>query len=128
MRLSPRALSASVAAGRVVIGTALIAVPGRAARQWTGAATESGGGAVAVRGLGARDLALGAVTLLALSDADDRTLAPALVAACAFADLCDGAASLAGRRGIPATGALIGVGALGAAALGAGLAAQLRRG
>ena len=79
MPASARAVSATVAAGRVVIGAALLAAPGAMARQWMGSVAETDGGALAIRAFGGRDLALGAATLLALRDADDRVLAPALV-------------------------------------------------
>ena len=125
--LSARAVSMAVAAGRVAIGGALLAAPARAGRGWMGAAAETGGGSVAIRALGGRDLALGAVTLAALSRGDEDALSPILVACGGFADLCDGAALLAARRELPALGAVTGVLALGSAALGAGLAAALRR-
>ena len=123
--LSPRSLSASVAAGRVVIGAALLAAPGATGRPWLGAAAETGGGGVAVRALGARDFTLGALTLLALRDAGP--LAPALVAGSAFCDLSDGAALFVARREVPPAGVATGVFALGSAALGAALALALRR-
>ena len=125
--LSARALSASVAAGRVVVGALLLAAPARAGRGWMGAAAETGGGGVAIRAFGGRDMALGAVTLLALSAGDEHTLTPALVAGGAFSDLCDGAALLAARRDVPALGVATGVFAFGSAVLGAGLARALRR-
>ena len=48
-----------LAAGRVVIGLALLASPSLAATRWLGPAVGSGGPAVAVRALGVRDSALG---------------------------------------------------------------------
>ena len=49
-----------LAAGRVVIGLALLASPSLAATRWLGPAVGSGGQAVAVRALGIRDAAIGA--------------------------------------------------------------------
>jgi hypothetical protein len=123
--LSSRALSASVAAGRVVIGAALLAAPAATGRRWLGSAAETGGGGVAVRALGARDFTLGVLTLVALRD--ESPLGPVLVAGSAFCDLADGGALLAARREVPAAGVATGVFAFGSAALGAGLARALLR-
>jgi hypothetical protein len=57
--------------GRIAIGGLLFVAPRRAARAWT---TESNGSAIsalAVRGLGARDVAIGMGTLAALEGGGD---------------------------------------------------------
>ncbi len=51
---------------RVVIGTVLVVAPGAAGRRWIGDAATDPRVKVAVRGLGARDLALGLGALRAL--------------------------------------------------------------
>lgn len=122
---SARTLSTAVAVGRVGIGAAMLAAPARFGRPWLGAAAETGGGGVAVRALGARDLALGALTAAALGG---RLSSPAvLVAASGFCDLADGAALLAARREVPPAGVATGVFAFGSAALGFALARSLQR-
>ena len=126
--LSPRALSTVVAAGRVGIGAAMLARPARFGRPWLGAAAETGGGGVAVRALGARDLTLGALTAAALGGRfGSPSSTVALVAASGFCDLADGVALVAARREVPPAGLATGVFALGSAALGFSLARSLQR-
>ncbi|MFL5780362.1 MAG: hypothetical protein ACJ760_03535 [Thermoleophilaceae bacterium] len=57
----------AIAAGRVLIGAALLASPDLAA-QWAGADARRPGGRLVTRALGARDAALGAGTLLSGGD------------------------------------------------------------
>src|SRR5919106_2583500 len=57
--------------GRVAFGALMVLAPRRAARLWTGESEESAISAMAVRGLGARDLAIGMGTLVALEDDGD---------------------------------------------------------
>lgn len=123
--LSPRASSTLVGAGRIGAGSALLAAPAAVGRPWLGAAAETSGGRVAVRALGARDLALGVVTVAALSGRLEGSTAPALVAASAFCDLADGVALLAARKDVPALGVGVGVFAFGSALFGFALARQL---
>lgn len=52
--------------GRIVIGAGAFLAPRRFGRAWTGDSAEEVTSAMAVRGLGARDVALGLGTLLAL--------------------------------------------------------------
>ena len=97
---SPRALSTLLAAGRVGAGAALTVAPATVGRPWLGAAAESPGGSVAVRALGIRDLALGALTVASLSGRlGSPATAATLVAASAVCDLVDGAASLQSAPG-----------------------------
>ena len=125
--VSPRAQATLVAAGRVGIGAAMLAAPARFGRPWLGAPAETGGGGVAVRALGARDLALGALTAASLSGRlGSPSTATTLVAASGGCDLVDGVALLAARREIPAAGVATGVFALGSALGGFALARQLR--
>jgi len=127
--LSPRALSTVLALGRVGVGAALLGAPGSTGRLFLGAPAESGGGGVAVRAFGGRDLALGALTAASLSGRlGSASTATTLVAAGGFCDLVDGVALLAARREIPAAGLATGVFALGSALFGFALARQLRAG
>ena len=59
-------IARAAAAGRIVIGAALVAAPGPAATRWLGAVSERPAAQVAIAGLGARDLALGLGTLWSL--------------------------------------------------------------
>jgi hypothetical protein len=61
-----RGLLSQLNAGRVVLGTGLIARPQMATSMWVGRDGERPGGQVLARALGARDAALGAGTLAAL--------------------------------------------------------------
>jgi len=81
-----RTLTAAFALGRLAFGAGLIASPGRVASGWLGADAERAPVKVAIRGLGARDIALSAGTLASLRDTEAlrRWLAAAILA-----DLCD---------------------------------------
>lgn len=125
--MSPRALATVVAAGRVGIGAAMLAAPARFGRPWLGSAAETGGGGVAVRALGARDLTVGALGVAALSGRLGTSgTAATLVAAGGFCDLADGVALVTARKDVPPAGLATGAFALGAAVLGVGLARRLR--
>ena len=65
--MKARGLLTSLNAGRVVLGAGLIARPQMATSMWVGRDGERPGGQVLARALGARDAALGAGTLAALS-------------------------------------------------------------
>ena len=64
--MTPRALLTQLNAGRVALGATLIARPELATGRWVGRDGSRPGGQVLARGLGARDAALGAGTLVAL--------------------------------------------------------------
>lgn len=86
-----RKVAVGVAALRIVYAVGLLAAPGRTAGAWVGADAESPGGAVALRGLGARDLVLSAgVAGFAWSGRDARPW----LAACAASDAADLIATL----------------------------------
>lgn len=57
------ALATTLAAGRIALGLALVADPGRVGGRWIGRAAKSRDTQIAVRGLGIRDVALGAATM-----------------------------------------------------------------
>jgi len=119
--MEPRTIARVIAAGRLGLGLALVAAPTAIARQWVGRDGERSGAAVLATGLGARDLALGAGTLAALSGGEPR---PWLIASTA-ADAADLLATIRGREAL-STVAVAGVGLLagGAAVVGAWLSAQ----
>lgn len=90
-----------IAAGRVLIGAALMLAPRHAARGWLGDAADDPATQVAVRAFGARDLGLGLGVLLALR----RGRSPrGWVEAGILADATDAAATLAAWRHLPHTG------------------------
>jgi hypothetical protein len=122
--ISASALARGIALGRLGFGVALLGAPQRATGPWLGADASRPATAVAVRGLGARDLALGAGTL-ACRNEDLRHW----VAASLIGDLADLTATLAAGDALPRSGRLL-VGGLaaGAAALGALAFAGLARG
>src|SRR4051794_7008900 len=59
-RVSPRDLLTPLNAGRIALGAALVARPEAATSMWVGRDGDRPGGRVLARGLGARDVALGA--------------------------------------------------------------------
>jgi hypothetical protein len=84
----------AIAAGRVLIGAALLASPDLAA-QWAGDDARTPGGRLVTRALGARDAALGAGTLLSSTDPERLRVWLAVSGA---VDAADFAATLAGPR------------------------------
>jgi hypothetical protein len=87
-----QAITIAVAAGRVVFGLALLGAPGRIGSSWLGPDGERPAAHVALRGLGARDIALAAGAGWAASRG--RAVRPWLVAAVG-GDFADIAATLA---------------------------------
>lgn len=103
-----------VAAGRIGFGLALIASPERVTALWLGGDAGRAGTRVVTRGLGARDLALGAGVL-----AVPRSELRPWVAAAILADTADLIATVAAGDSLPLTGRLlVGAVASGGAALG----------
>jgi hypothetical protein len=86
-----RRLVIGYAALRIGYAAALLVAPERTARPWLGKVTEEAGTTIAVRGLGARDLALSAG---ALASAASGRPARAWLAACAASDAADLLATL----------------------------------
>jgi hypothetical protein len=68
----PRTAAAVIAAGRLAFGVGLFAVPERIASGWLGPDAGRAPAKIALRGLGARDIAISAGTLAALRGDDDR--------------------------------------------------------
>ena len=94
-----RALATALALNRCAFGLAYLAAPARAGRGWIDRDAERPPTEVMIRGLGARDLALGLGALRALLD-DQGSPRPWL-AAHALADAADLAATLAARDALP---------------------------
>jgi hypothetical protein len=112
-----------VAAGRIGFGVALIAWPEHLTTRWLGDDARRGGTRVVTRGLGARDLALGAGALVAPGS----QLQP-WVAAGIVADTADLAATLAAGDALPLAGRiLVGAVASGGVALGVLALAGMRQ-
>jgi hypothetical protein len=99
-----RNLVRGLAAGRILVGVAMLAKPEEAVRGWIGQRAASYGGTQAItQAFGARDLSLGAGTLAALMSGRD---ARDWVIAGAFADLADFVAT-ATADDIPLAGRLM---------------------
>jgi hypothetical protein len=111
-----------VAAGRIGFGVALILTPERVTARWLGPDSSCAGTQVVTRGLGARDLALGAGALAA----PDAHLRP-WVAAAVVADTADLVATLGAGDSLPLAGRVLAVAVASAGAvLGAIALAGLR--
>lgn len=65
--MNPRRITALVALGRTAIGAALLTAPQRSGNGWLGDVADDPRAQAALRGLGARDLAIGVGTLLSLT-------------------------------------------------------------
>lgn len=90
--------------GRALIGTALVAAPGLAARTWLGDESDGTAGKVLGRALGVRDLALGAGLLWAL---EQKEPTHAWLVAAAAADAVDAGATLLAWTSLPRTGRVL---------------------
>jgi len=112
--MTTRTAIAAIALGRIGLGAALLAAPrALAGAAWVGAPeARRPVGAALLRAVGARDVALGLGTLLALRDGD--ALAPWLIGG-ALADGADAVATALAGAAVPARGRL----AVGAVAGGA---------
>ena len=98
-RMGPsRAAAIAVLSLRVAYGAALVVAPGRLTRSWLGPAGGEPPAAVAVRGLGAREVALHGAAIVAA--VRGLPLRPWLALSIG-GDVSDIAATAAGRRGIP---------------------------
>jgi hypothetical protein len=117
-------LAAGVLAFRVAYGAALLIAPGKVAgNRWLGPGAHQPAATVALRGLGAREVALHGIALAML--ARDAPLRPWLAASIA-GDLADIAAAFASGKGLPeGSPAATAVVAGGSAALTAAVAASL---
>lgn len=122
--MDPRRVTQAMAAGRVALGLGLVAAPGLAGRIWFG----PGGGARAARALavamGARDVALGAGT--AFASGSGAPIRPWLLASAA-GDAADFWVTQR-HRAVVSGPVRVGVGALSAGAVAAGLWLAARSG
>jgi hypothetical protein len=98
---------------RVVIGALLIVAPGAAGRRWIGEPARDPRVKVAIRGLGARDLALGLGTLRALDRGEP---ARGWVQLAAVGDATDAVSGVLGVRRLGVARTLATVASAGAAA------------
>jgi hypothetical protein len=93
-----RIAAAVVFALRIAYGAGLLTVPTRITRRWLGPGREAGAARVALRGLGAREVAIhGAGLVAALRGAPIRPWLAVSIAG----DVSDIAATAASRRGLP---------------------------
>jgi hypothetical protein len=113
--MDARTVALPIAAGRIVIGAALMLVPGRVATRWIGPPGAEPGAQLLTVATGARDLAVGAGTALALRNG---SAARTWVLAGAVADVADLAATVRYRDSLPkpAARAVAALAAFGAAA------------
>jgi hypothetical protein len=95
--LDHRQLVRSVAAGRVVVGLAMLVAPRTTARNWAGPGAAERSVALLTRALGAREVALGGGTILALERGEP---ARRWVLAGVLSDAVDAVAALLGMRAI----------------------------
>ncbi len=120
--MNPALTARLIAAGRVGFGVGLVLVPARLAGPWLGGDAGAAGTQVAVRGLGARDVALGAGALVV----PESELRP-WVAAAIVADLTDLVVTVAAGDALPRAGrVLVGAVASAGVAFGATALAGLR--
>lgn len=121
--MSPRSITALLAFGRTAIGAALFAAPEQAARGWLGDVVDDERAQAAIRGLGARDVAIGLGTLAALSRgrSANRWLEAGIIA-----DGADATAALLAKDKLASTSVMTTLAIAGGAAL-AGLYARFAR-
>lgn len=98
-RSATRALTVATLSGRVAYGVALLLAPGRVAgNRWLGAGAKAPAAEVALRGLGAREVALHGLALAAhLGGRDARPLLAASIAG----DLTDVVSTASAHEGLP---------------------------
>jgi hypothetical protein len=108
-----RQVARIVAVTRVAIGAVLLAAPGAAGRRWLGEIARNPATKVALRGLGARDMAFGLGTLRALDRGEP---VAGWVQLAAVGDLTDAAGGLLAARRLGAMRAVGTVASAGAAA------------
>lgn len=115
----------TLGAGRLAIGLGLLAAPVALGRPWIGEAADQPGGQVALRALGVRDALLGLMAVHVAGAADPLVAArwSAAIAAC---DVVDGVSTVGAAGSLPPRAQGVTAIALGAAAAGFAVAAQLR--
>jgi hypothetical protein len=117
-RIAPRRGAWLIAAGRVALGAAVLGAPEQVTARWLGEANaELPAVGDLARSLGARDLALGIISLKTL---DDPTIGPRVQMLCALVDAADVLATVIARKSLPSKG-LYGTVAIAGVAAGAGV-------
>lgn len=111
--MDARTITRTLAGLRTALGTALFVAPATAGGGWIGRSVDDAGTRMAVRGLGARDVALGIGTLTALERGGD---VDGWLEAGAVADLADATAALLARTDRPTSVVLATVAVAGGAA------------
>jgi hypothetical protein len=94
-----------LAIGRVAIGVMLLVLPRRIGRGWIGESASAGGGKIALRAVGARDIAIGYGTIRAFDEGD-----PSLrqwVTIAGSCDLADTVATVLAFRKLPKRGRML---------------------
>lgn len=102
--MDPQTIARQLGIGRILIGTGLTLAPRLTGRQWLGDVASQPSAAVAVRCLGARDLAIGVGLVRALDRGAHPT--PWLIAASA-ADAADAMGTLLAWKHLPPRGRLL---------------------
>lgn len=121
--MSPASLARALGLARIAFGAGLIGQPARLTGAWLGHDAKASGTQVAVRGLGARDLVLGAGTALSNGSDRQRWLIAGIVG-----DVADLTATLAAGRALPTRGRVLVAALAGAGiAMGGAALAGLRR-
>ena len=113
MAIAPRDVARGIALGRVAFGVGMVAAP-KLMRGWLGDSVDDPATQVAIRGLGVRDVLLGAITLHV---AGHEQIGPRWVATCALADATDAVATALGREKLPRNGVIGGVAVAGGTAV-----------
>lgn len=96
--LEARQTIRNIAIGRIAFGVAMVLLPRFLGTRWVGSDADSSGAKVLTRALGARDVALGVITLDAVEE--DRPVRQAAELG-VFCDLVDAAGTLVAGRSVP---------------------------
>ncbi|HEY0345646.1 MAG TPA: hypothetical protein VGC59_13410 [Solirubrobacteraceae bacterium] len=104
--MSPREYARVLNVGRIALGLSLLLAPRLSARAWIGADAARPGTATVARAHGVRDAVLG---VIALQTIDDPLYGPRCQRLAGLCDAVDLGATVAARRSLPPTGALVGL-------------------
>lgn len=107
--------------GRIALGAFMLVAPRRVGRGWIGDSAAANGGTVAVRAIGARDVAIGWATVNALDTGDESLRTWVTIAA--LCDATDATATVLSFRKLPRWGRLVSIALAGGSAA-AGLIAR----
>ncbi len=121
--MDDREMAQVLGLGRIVIGTAMFLMPKHSIRMWTGEDSGSHTATMAVRGLGARDVAIGAGILISIEEGKNSR---EWLQASALADSADALGTVAMFKRLPKGRALLALAVeVGAAVVGLRLADAL---